>query len=303
MNGQPSFDAAIATWLDEEARDGAPERLIDATRRELERTNQRRAAWPAWRLSPMNMRIAAAAAAIVVAVVGGFLLLPRTNGPGVVESAAPTASPTPTGTPIAVLADTVLQPGRYVFRPFETNAPGLRVNFTVPSGWSSFAGFALLSPRGTTEPSGSGIGFLAASTLFSDPCHWGTNPRVGDIAIGPSVDDLATALASQTEYTSTAPVDTVLDGYAGKIMEIHSPDIDIRATCDRLAGIGTYWLWATNEACDCNIYVQGPGERRMLRILDVEGKRIVVFNNYFDGTSDADRAEAQAIIDSITIEP
>ena len=66
---------------------------------------------------------------------------------------------------------------------------------------------------------------------------------------------------------------------------------------------GTFWLWATNESCNCNIYVQGPGERRTLRILDVDGQRIVVFHNYFDGTSEADRAEAQAIIDSITIEP
>ena len=310
MNVRSDPDLAITAWLVDEARDGASERLIDATRRHLEHTNQRRVIWPAWRQSPMNMRIAVAAAAIVVAVVGGFLLLPRTNGPGVLVSPAPTTSPTPTGTPVAVLADAVLQPGRYSFRPFETNAPALRVNFTVPSGWGSFGGFALISPRGSTEPSGSGIGFLAASTVFSDPCHWDTNgtggnPHVGDIAIGPSVDDLATALASQTAYTSTAPADTVLDGYPGKKMEIHSPDIDFRATCDKLTGtsFGTFWLWATNESCNCNIYVQGPGERRTLRILDVDGQRIVVFHNYFDGTSEADRAEAQAIIDSITIEP
>ncbi|MFL5771303.1 MAG: hypothetical protein ACJ765_14610 [Chloroflexota bacterium] len=303
-------DLRINAWLEEEARDGAPPRLLDATRARLERTNQRRAAWPAWRPSPMNIRLAVVTAVVLIALAGGFLLLPKQNGQGAIASPSPTASSTPTQTPSLAPDQALLQAGRYAFAPFDTNAPGLRVEFTVPSGWSSFGGFALISPRGTTDPNGSGIGFLAASTVFSDPCHWDTNgtggnPHVGDLTIGPAVADLANALASQTEYTSTAPTDTSIDGYLGKTMEIQSPTIDIRATCDKFTGQtdGTYWLWATNESCNCNIYVQGPGERRRLWILDVEGKRIVVFNNYFPGTSAADRSEAQAIIDSITISP
>ncbi len=51
------------------------------------------------------------------------------------------------------------------------------------------------------------------------------------------------------------------------------------------------------------IYAQGPGERWHLWILDVEGVRVVVQSMDYAGTSAQHRAELQAIVDSIQIEP
>jgi len=299
-------DLLIAAWLDEEAREGAPERLIDVTRRELERTNQRRVVWPAWRHTPMTTRIAVVAAAIVFAVGAGYLLLPGSNGPGT-PSPSPSASPTPVTTPAATPRQAVqgsLTAGTYWMKPIGGTAQNLQIDFTVPDGWEAFSNWALLSPRTTAAPSGSGIGFLRTSGgLFSDPCHWdmsGTgSTAVGDVPVGPTAADLATALASQTAYTSTAPVDTTLAGYSGKQMDIQLPSDVEFATCDE----GSYWVWSDGDSGGSNIYAQGPGERRRLWILDVEGTRLVIFRNFYAGTTAADLAEAQAIIESIVITP
>jgi hypothetical protein len=51
------------------------------------------------------------------------------------------------------------------------------------------------------------------------------------------------------------------------------------------------------------IYAQGPSHRWHLWILDVDGIRVVVQTADFAGTSAGDRAELQAIVDSIQIEP
>jgi hypothetical protein len=316
MSNDSNRDLLIAAWLDEEARAGAPERLIDATRRELERTNQRRALWPAWRLSPMNMRFAVAAAVIVIAVVGGYLILPRVTSPGATEptpTASPTASPTAqspaTSTPREIPADGGdLVAGTYVTRPYDTTAPELEIAFTVPANWGAATEWALVSGRSTTSI-GNAVGFLSASGVYSDPCRWDTEgtglATRGDVAVGPTAADLANALADQTAYTSTAPVDTTLAGYTGKSMDLVLPsDVDF-SSCDVHSGEtdGVYLIWGTPEAGLDNLYAQGPGEHRRLWILDVEGKRIIVFH-IFDATeTDANMAEAQAIVDSLEITP
>jgi hypothetical protein len=306
MNLRSDPDLAITAWLVDEARDGAPERLVESTRRELARTNQRRALWPAWRLNPMNVRIAVAAAAIVVAVAVGYLILPRSTGP----SATPTPSPSPTSGPSSPAASTSsATPNPHRLQPFDTTAPALTISATTPASWTEFPSWALISPRDTKAPNGSAIGFLSVKGLYSDPCHWdvdGTRfPSGGDVVVGPTVADLVTAFASQTAYTSTAPIDVSVDGYLGKQLDVQLPsDVDF-ATCDKLADKpdGDYFLWGTPEASGNNLYAQGPGERRRLRILDVDGTRIVVLNNFYAGTAQADLDEAQAVIDSISITP
>jgi hypothetical protein len=315
MNVRSDPDLAITAWLVDEARDGAPERLVESTRRELARTNQRRAVWPAWRLHPMNIRLAVVAAVIVIAVVGGFLILPKSTGPGSIATPVPTSTQTspPSASPrdASTLTGGALEPGRYFFRPYDTTAPSLTVTFTVPSGWTAFGDWALLSSRGTTAPNGSGVGFMSASGLYSDPCHWnaaGTgNPFQGDITVGPSVADLVAALGAQAFLKPTAPVDVSVDGYFGKQLDIELPsDIDFATACDKATGTatGSYFVWATPEITSGNdLYAQGPGERRRLRILDVAGTRIIAMNNFYAGTAQADLDEAQAVIDSISITP
>jgi hypothetical protein len=312
MTTRPTPDLAIAAWLEEQAIDGAPDRLVEATRRHLERTNQRRVVWPAWRTSPMNMRFVVAAAVIVIAVVGGYLILPRVTGPGTAQptpTPSPTAQPTAAPTPRELPAEGGdLLAGTYVTRPFDTTAPELKIAFTVPANWGAATEWALVSGRSTT-PVGNAVGFLSASGVYSDPCRWDTEETGlatrGDVAVGPTAADLANALADQSAYTSTTPVDTTLAGFPGKSMDLVLPsDVDF-SSCDVHSGetSGVYLIWSTPEAGLDNLFAQGPGEHRRLWILDVEGKRIIIFHIFDEGETDANMAEAQAVVDSIEITP
>lgn len=117
------------------------------------------------------------------------------------------------------------------------------------------------------------------------------NLAAPDITVGPTVDDLVTALASQTTYEATAPTDVVVDGYAGVRMDLQLPsDIDF-ASCEG----GQYWVW------DAGPYAQGPGNRWHVWILDIEGFTALVLTEDFEGTSAEDQAELQTIVDSIQI--
>lgn len=296
---------SIAAWLEAEAPDGAPARLIEASRERIRTTPQRRAWWPAWRFAPMNnaLRIAAVAVVVVVVAFIGIRLLPDsgTGGP-----ASPTPTPTATATPISTpmsfpTLEGQLEAGTYVTNPFYEDPEPYRsigFTFTVPLGWRSvLADAVVLGPvRQESDNPPDGLAILFANVvdgLFSDPCNADYSNGATDVAVGSTVDDLASAFAAQTAYDSTTPTEVTLSGYSGKKMDLTMPsDVDF-ATCNE----GGFFIW------EGSIYAQGPGNVWHLWILDVEGSRIVIFIQDFAGTPDADQAEAQAIVDSLQIQP
>jgi hypothetical protein len=123
--------------------------------------------------------------------------------------------------------------------------------------------------------------------LHTDPCDVAITP---DIPVGPGVDDFANALAGNPLLEVTAPVEVTLAGYSGKYMDLQVPS-------DILVCTGRYWVW------EPALYAQGPSQRWHLWILDVDGIRVVVESMDYPGTSAEDRAELQAIVDSIQIDP
>ena len=301
MSTRPDPDLVIASWLSDEARDGASDRLLAATRRQLESTNQRRPWWPAWRFNQMNtaLRVAVAAGAIAVVAFAGLNLIPRQGGVG-----APSPSPSPAPSP-AQLRSGPLTAGTYVTRPF---SDATRVTLTVPDGWQGFDTSGVLPTKVSTgPPDGMGLSFMQVRGLHSDPCHGTT----ADVPVGPSVADLVTALEQQTAYETSTPIPTTLSGFSGQLIDVLMPtDVDF-ATCTNggvggrevAPGSGGFFIWEAIHPGDTNIYAQGPGDRFHLRILDVAGSRVVVMTQDFPGTSEANRAELQAIVDSIRIEP
>ena len=286
MSVRPEPDSAIAAWLVEEARDGAPERLLVATRHQLETTRQRRAFWRARRFPEMNAytKLAVAVAAVVAVAVVGFNFLPGQAGPvGPGPSPTATPSPSPTASPQSFF-NGPLEAGTVA-----TVADPIKLTFTVPEGWEAFEGSCLLPVAGTDAPDGMGMCFLEVGTgLYSDPCH---GPRgAADVPVGPTVDDLVEALSAQSAYDASAPVDVTLGGYSGKRMDLQLPP-DV-SSCDN----GEFYPW------EGSIHAQGPSNRWHLWILDVEGYRSVIVSTDYAGTSEEDRAEQQAIIDSIQIQ-
>ena len=115
MTARLDPDVAIAAWLTDEAPDGAPERLLTASRDRIRSTHQRRAWW-ADAKGPADVRTSLAAATVVVAVVtlgSAFFVIqrgqPAITGPGPSTSAsaspsqpaveAPSATPTTDASP------------------------------------------------------------------------------------------------------------------------------------------------------------------------------------------------------------
>ena len=278
MNDDRSLERAARSWL-EEGPTRAPDRTVDAALTRIQTTRQERD-WIPWRLPTMNPLTRLAAIAVIgVIAVGGSLYLFGRDGPGV--GGQPTPIPSPSG-PLA-LRGGPLAAGAYVVMSF----PGpIRFTLTVPDGWAGAPFDSLWLPNAkNSHPDGAGLIFDRGGRLSSDPCGgpW-------DIPVGPSIDDFANALAEHPILGATTPVDVTLDGYSGKFLEFRAP-------ADRWACQASFFPWENS------LYVQGPSQGWHLWILDVEGTRVVVQTNDYPGTSVQHRAELQAIVDSIQIEP
>jgi hypothetical protein len=162
--------------------------------------------------------------------------------------------------------------------------------FTVPDGWAGVGTDSIwLTDKGNGAPDGAGLLFGRGAWLLSDPCTTAEHAVPPDIAVGPSVDDFANAIADHPLLDVADPVDVTLAGYSGKYLELQVP-ADI-SKCE------VYRPW------DPGIFAQGPSHQWHLWILDVDGLRVVVQSTDYPGTSAKHRSELEAIVDSIKIKP
>ncbi len=296
MTRSDEFIGQLEDYLDDyEGNTPLPEIVRDAIRADLPSTQQRPAWWPARRFPEMNntVKLGLAAAAVVVAALLGFnyFLAPNVGGPGI-DDPSPTVTPT---APALSLGSS--GPGTY-----RLNTDGMPEGtyhlpegstITIPAGWAGREGFRVSKHENVADPSAfTSVGFWIwdedFDTVYLDPCQWADGAI--EPPVGPTVDDLANALASQPLRGDPVPADVTLDGYGGKLIEMTVPtDIDF-ADCDS----GEFRSWAGR-------YHQGPGQVDHVYILDVEGQRVVIWSNYMPETSEAERAEGQAIVDSIQL--
>lgn len=175
----------------------------------------------------------------------------------------------------------------------ETDADNtIRVTITVPDGWSGIMAGIWLTGPGQGAPDGAGLGFERGAWLLSDPCKL----MVADVPVGPTVADFVEAVAEHPILDTTAPVDVTLAGYSGKYFDLQIP-ADISKCESEPAGPPQYRPW------DPGLYGQDPSQRWHVWVLDVDGVRVVVHSGEYAETSAARRAELQAIVDSIKIEP
>jgi len=256
------------------------------------------------------LKIGLAAAAVVVIAVVGFQYLDGSNtgGPGVTETPQPTASPAVTPEPSAAvippLPEGTLTAGTYRLRP--SSSETMTIDATVPDGgWSGGPPNAIGGPVGESNgPNGLAVAFFKAQTINSDPCHWdkdgsGSAPPEGDIQVGPTVDDLAEALAASSAYDSTTPVEVTLGGFSGKRLDLQiSPDPD---GCDNFEGEeNQYFVFGGPEGGQ---FAQGGANTWQVTIVDVEGTRLIAVLIAYEETSAADLSAAQGILESVVITP
>ena len=291
MTREDEFIAQVEGYLDEyEGLTPLPDAVRDAVRAELPTTKQIGPLSGLMRNLNMTMNVPRAAryglvaAAVVAAVLLGATLIGR--GPDV--GGEPESTPIPTTSPMpARLSGTELEPGTYRLTVLGT----VDATITVPDGWANLDGIGVT--KNSDEPSRTAVVFwgndLEVSQVYADPCQW--LDGYVDPPVGPTVDDLATALANQPQRGESLPTEVSIDGYRGKMIELSVPsDIDF-ADCDR----GLFRSWTGR-------YHQGPGQVDRIYIIDVDGQRLVFFTNFLPGTSEADRAEGQAIVDSIQLD-
>jgi hypothetical protein len=252
------------------------------------------------------------AALVVVAV---FLATACTAEPGVASatpaspslapatSAAPSIAPaTPTAASSAAAAafpdiSDQLAPGIY-FKGPGPSTPA-RFTFTMPAGWTSAYGIAYKDLGGPAEMA---FGEWIITNVYTDPCQW--QDSLLDPAVGPTVDDLASALLAQKGRNATAPTDVTMGGYPAKRIEMSIPaDLD-SATCDM--GVIRPWLAPGEDAAVWPAgqdFLPRSGQLNVVYVINVDGARLVIDSWHMPGTSAADLAELDAILASLRIEP
>jgi hypothetical protein len=328
MTRHLDVDRVIEDWF-ADLPNTLPDRVVDRMVDDLDRTPQWRRLWLP-RRDQMNrfvMAAGAVAAIALVAVIGIGLLSGGGGlfGPGAMPTpspeptTAPTPEPTVAPTPEPTMASTQtprptpqanpegdLEAGTYVIQPLLDAGTPLSVTYTVPDGWNADGSTVFRD----APPANIGIQFMDIGSLNPDPCDWeGTDD---DVDVGSTVDDLVEALRAQTAYEVTEPVDATIGGYTGTRVDIIHPtfpftnpgDYAAAEGCDQGGGdTGRYRIWSHVLGDEGAIYAQGPANVFETYILDVDGTRLVVLADYFPETAAEDRAELQAVIDSLVIEP
>jgi hypothetical protein len=284
------FDRTARAWL----QDGPvvmSDRAVQAALDEVHLTRQRRPLWTTWRNAPVNpnlVRLAATAAAVVLVAVIGVNLLPGGNPPG----GQPTNSPNVTTSPASSLTAEPSAVARAVDITYDPYP--FRLSLTLPAGWEGTDGdFVVQKPYSGDPPRTLAIATWIVGNVYTDGCQW--EGSLLNPPLGPSVDDLANALSGLEDRETTVPVDVVLDGFAGKELEMTIPDIDF-ATCDN----SEFRSWV--DPTGIPRFHQGPLEHSRILILDVDGTRVLIFGRNFPASSAADVAALNQLIDTIQIE-
>ena len=261
----------------------------------------------------MNRRFPAVVWVAAFAMTGCTTGQPPAGGSASPSLAAPSVSTTPTASPpnpaasppTALVREGPLAAGTYRMPLWDTHCserqPGclpspahdaVQVTLTVPDGWAGLTGVLSsiwLDEIGNGPPDGAGLLFGRGAWLVSDPCTKANHFIPPDVAVGPSVDDFANALADHPLLDVTDPVDVTLAGHSGKYVDLQVPaDISM---CE------------VYRPFDPGIFAQGPSHRWHLWIIDVDGLRYVIQSTDYAGTSAKHQAELKAIVESIRFEP
>jgi hypothetical protein len=285
MNTEHNVERVLQRWL-VDGIDEMPDRVYLSILDRVERQPQQRAWRVPWR-NDMNpiIKLGAATAAVILIAVVGYNLLPASSSQVGNPSPETTASPSPTGSPLA-LTGGPLEARDYVGRAF-TGDP-MAFTITAPEGWSGFGDFFMSGPKGAQAPAGVAISFNHDPEIVTDPCDASAHtPPPGSGS--PSVDDMVAELSAREDLEVSGVTDVELAGYTGKRVDLQLPE-------ERVC---SHYVFAEPKG----LYANGPSNRWRVWLLDVDGSTAVVVLLDYAGTPAEDRAAAEAAIETIRITP
>lgn len=275
--------AQLDAWL-EEGSTAAPDYVLDAVLDKLSTTPQQRGFLPrllATATPPVLWGVTAAVVLAVAVLLGGPALDRAPAGVGF----GPQATPSPTTDGGLAGIDGPLPAGRYALSP--PFPPG--ITFEVPDGWSA------CSPDGVEQTICRSISqddrdlhlsFLIVEDVVEDPCQ-GTSR---DEPVGPGLDDLAEALAALPGFTTSSIRSLTVDGHEARELTITAV-----SQCSSLR------TWITPLRTNG----VSAGETNRVRIVDVDGVRVVIASASHPGrgglSGDEQRALIEDLIESVRI--
>ena len=279
-NTQLMIKAYLADGPDE-----LPDRSFESVRDTIERTRQRGlfGGWSLPRLS-QSARLIAVSALVLIGLVGLSLFAPggqRTIG-------GPDASTDPSSSPVESSPSADATPTPFPEPADEGGSFQISEEFPVdltfhfPAGWSGCSPTPL--EQAICGTNGTSVGFMIVDNVVADPCvDVGLDPPVG-----PTVDDLASAIAGLEGFEATAPVDVIVDGHPGKELTLTAPPYQ-EVTC-------SLFTWGNSLRTNG----VGAGEVNRIRIVDVDGVRVLIAAAYFPNGDEPDiPADTLAILDAV----
>jgi hypothetical protein len=284
MTREDQFIGQLEAYLDDyEGVTALPDAIRDAVRAEIPSIRQigpgRVRSLNLGGRIPLSAWYGLVAAAVVTVVIVSAALFGL--GQNVGNEQAPTPPP-PQATLISpssnVEAARPLAPGSYyVDSPFP-----VQLTFDVPQGFRAWA-YTAAGSQLNLEADGGEVSFEIVDNLAADPC----TRAMLDPPVGPTVDDLVTALSNLPGFEATPATDVTVDGFQGMQLTLTAP---VDASCAMLT-----WKTTTRQNG------VGPGETNEVRIVDVNGVRLLICVAFPPETPAAAQSNLRAVADSVEI--
>ena len=296
----PAFTHIVESWLDSPDAFLDPDIVLDRVLEQVETRPQRRARWPEWRIPFMNRTvpiIVAAAAVLVIGIIGFNALGGGGDGLG-----GPDVDPNPTATPESSVTEPSpsVDAGLPVGSSHTLSDEGVLITATIPApGWSDSSGFLVKDGNGH-EPDGAfviGVWVGPDPVIPGDPCQWeSTMPETP----ASTLDEIVAALGGQATRNASAAEDVTVDGYAGMVITIETPDGPYSASGNPDCDQDQFCTLGFGDPTVCHMWYQEAGQFDELWIVDVDGEFVFAPGSYYSETPASVIDELGAFLGSMT---
>lgn len=210
---------------------------------------------------------------LLLAACGDESTPPDEPGSGTLETTVePTSAATALTSPAELDGD--LQSGTEAY---DVRLPGLSserliMTVTLPEGWTGVDGWTLRKNGGVGNREGIAITLWAPPAfVYGDSCQWNESA----VEVEPTVDFMADALAMQAMRNASTPRDLVVGRHRVVEIQLSVPDDLDLSTCDLYEGSPYFQSWASADGSIAR-YHQGPGQRDLVRLVDVDGQLLII---------------------------